>query len=101
MADVASPELNENEWRAVSVALNDAARHDFIDSEGTGVFSRMLAWFTGIEARRPLADPRLEAIRAFVCTTRARRAAAVEFVPALAKHGYNDRQIAAMALLAA
>ena len=101
MAFTASPELTENEWRAVSVALNDAAGHGYVAPDGSGPFSRLLAWFTGIEARRPLADPRLEALRAFVCTTRARRAAAVEFVPALAKHGYNDRQIAAIALLAA
>lgn len=95
------PRLNPLEWQAVSVALNDAAQCGCGSTKRPGRWARFLAWATGIEARRPLADPRLESLRAFVCAVRRRRREADALAPDLAAHGFNDRQIAALALLAA
>jgi hypothetical protein len=96
-----APALSHTEWRAVSVALNDAAdiRCGVVDKPGR--LSRLFTTLTGVEHKRPLADPRLETLRRFVCQTRATRTEASELVPALIEQGFNRAQIAALALLSA
>ncbi len=96
------PALSTAEWRAVRVAFNDAAdaRCGGITAE-PGRLSRLFTMLTGIEPKRPLADPRLETLRSFVCETRATRREASALVPALSAQGFNRAQIRALALLAA
>jgi hypothetical protein len=98
----ATPELSRLEWSAVSVALQDAAKCDCAAAEAAGrrsVIGRSLELLVGSRRPNPLADPRLEAIRRFVCTTRRRRRPAAELAPALADHGFTAAQIDAIALL--
>lgn len=97
------PQLSNLEWSAVSIALNDAAKCGCsATSGGKGAsFSSRFAEKVFGPSRLPnaLADPKLEAIRRFVCATSRRRAPAVEFVAPLAAHGFNQAQIDALALL--
>lgn len=97
------PRLSSLEWSAVSIALNDAARC------GCAATSRgrdaslpvRIAEMVFGRSQHPnaLADPKLEAIRRFVCATSRRRAPASEFVAPLAEQGFNQAQIDAIALL--
>ena len=95
------PMLSTAEWRAVSVAFNDAADVRCGVSAKQGRLSRIFTALTGIEPKRPLADARLEALRGFVCQTRSTRKEAEEMVPTLIEQGFNRAQISALALLAA
>jgi hypothetical protein len=99
MQTIAQPQLSRDEWHAVAIALNDAARAPL--AAGRGLLGRLYTALTGNAPLRPLADPRLEAIRAFVFQTRRRHALAEEQVPALLEHGFNCRQVKALALLSA
>ena len=91
------PALSRSEWQAVSIALNDAARCGCTPQDGK--LARLYRLLTGNRAAQPLADRRLEAVRSFVCATRARRRPAEAFVPALRDEGFNDGQVQALALL--
>lgn len=93
------PQLSRAEWRAVAIALDEAARAPL--AAGRGLLGRLYAWATGNEPLRPLADPRLEAVRAFVFETRRRHRPAEERIPALLEQGFNCRQVKALALLSA
>lgn len=99
------PKLSRNEWLAVSIALQDAAVWDYAPPAKRGpIRSRIDAMFralTGARPPRPLADPRLETLRAFVWATRRRRTPPRELIPALRENGFNPAQIEAVALLAA
>ncbi|MBU3078932.1 hypothetical protein [Sphingomonas quercus] len=94
------PALSQTEWKAVTVAINDAANCGCASGE-PGRLGRIFAALTGIERPKPLADPRLEALRLFVCDTRRSRKPAESLVPALIDQGYNPAQVRAIALLAA
>jgi hypothetical protein len=100
MDDAITPTLSTPEWNAVRVALADASRGCAARSE-PGRLARFVRWLTGIEPPRPLADPRLEALRTVVCESRTRRAALDDLTHRLATLGFNRRQAAAIALLAA
>lgn len=97
------PQLSNLEWSAVSIALNDAAKCGCAaTSRGNDAsFSHRFAERIFGRSRLPnaLADPKLEAIRSFVCATNRRRAPAIEFVAPLAAQGFNQAQIDAIALL--
>jgi len=54
----------------------------------------------GGQRRNRLADPGLEAIRLFVCEARRRRTVDPRLSDLLARRGFNQRQIEALALLA-
>ncbi|MFD1952119.1 hypothetical protein ACFSGX_15200 [Sphingomonas arantia] len=95
------PDLTRLEWQAVSVALNDASRCGCGTAGKPGVARRLYRALTGIEGPRPLADPRLEAVRSFVGATSRRRRIAEDHVPALHDLGFNDRQVDALARLSA
>lgn len=97
------PKLTRIEWQAVSIGLQDAAKCGCGGPAQPGSLrsrlSRLSHMLTGIEPPRPLADPRLEAVRNFVCATQRHRRPADEYAPALEQHGFNRAQIEALALL--
>jgi hypothetical protein len=98
------PQLSRTEWQAVSIGLQDAARYGCRVPPRPGSLlsglARLWRLLTGAEAPGRLADPRLEALRDFVCATRRRRRPADEVAPALLEQGFNGAQIKALALLA-
>lgn len=102
MTTTAEPILTRNEWVAVSIALQDAQRcgcpAEARDAD-PGPLRRAANFLFGSRRPTPLADPRLEAIRRFVCASRRRRKTAMEHVPPLAEHGFNQAQIDALGLL--
>ena len=99
------PKLSRIEWQAVSIGLRDAATCGCGDRPRSGSFgirlSRLWRMLTGIDGARTLADPRLEALRNFVCASQRHRRPADEYAPALEAQGYNRAQIEAIALLSA
>jgi hypothetical protein len=102
MLTSAHPILTETEWVAVSIALRDAQRCG-CDAEArdasSGGLRRMTNLLFGRRRPPPLASPRLEAIRRFVCASNRRRKLAVEHVTPLTEHGFNRAQIDALGLL--
>ncbi|HEY0271506.1 MAG TPA: hypothetical protein VGC10_11015 [Sphingomonas sp.] len=96
-----APVLSRMEWQAVAVALNDADRHPCGREAGTeGRLARALRWLTGAQAPRPLADPRLDAVRRFVCAVRGGGDRLRDLVPELKDFGYSPAQIEALRLVA-
>ena len=93
------PQLSQAEWRAVAIALKDAESLPCGVTHTAGPIRRAYHWLTGAVPTTPLADPRLEAIRGFVCDTRRHRRIATRFVQPLTEQGLNARQIDALALL--
>lgn len=100
-----TPKLSRIEWQAVSIGLQDATQCGCGDLPKPGSLrsglSRLTRMLTGIEGPRPFADPRLEAVRNFVCATQRHRRPADEFAPALLDQGFSRAQIDALALLSA
>jgi len=98
--DMASnePELSPAEWRAVSIAINDAARFACVEKREPGFFGRLYRALTGNTPPRPLADSRLEAIRSFVCAVRRHHRADPSILESL---GFNPRQVQALTMLVA
>ncbi len=100
MTLTSQPMLSRSEWKAVAIAFNDAAdRGCALPGEKSGVLGRVLGAVTGIKPLAPLADPRLEAIRGFVCDTRRHRRPADRYVPVLEAQGFSHAQVEALALL--
>ncbi|WP_294332836.1 hypothetical protein [uncultured Sphingomonas sp.] len=98
-----APQLSQIEWAAISVAFQDAADCGCSALSGTrspSLLGRIADTLFGLRRPTPLANPRLEAIRQFVCITRRQRTPAADLVPMLADHGFNPAQIEAIALLA-
>ncbi|TZG26405.1 hypothetical protein [Sphingomonas montanisoli] len=83
------------EWKVVSLAMREANSGD----ERQGWLARLFQNLTGIAPKMPLADPRLETLRRFVCKVRA-RADIADMAARLQEFGYDARQIAAVAQLA-
>ncbi len=104
MIDVQSqPHLSTAEWQAVTVALRDAERFACAAPKGAqeGRFSRLFRTLTGIERPRPLADPRLDAVRRFVCASRRNVSRAKDVAVELTAFGYSRDQIEALRIVAA
>jgi len=104
MVDVAAqPRLTTAEWQAVTVALRDVERFACAVPAGKpeGGLSKLFRALTGIEKPRPLADPRLDAIRRFVCASRRNMARAREIAGELMDFGYSRDQIEALRMVAA
>lgn len=103
MIDVKSqPHLSTAEWQAVTVALRDAERFACAAPKASeGRLSRLFRALTGIEKPRPLADPRLDAVRRFVCASRRNVARAKEVAIELTAFGYSRDQIEALRIVAA
>ncbi len=103
MVDIkAQPHLTAAEWQAVTVALRDA-EHLACGAEDKpeGRLSWLFRALTGIEQPRPLADPRLDAVRRFVCASRRNVARAREIAGELIAYGYSKDQIEALRIVAA
>lgn len=60
---------------------------------------RMVRRAAGVAPKMPLADPRLETLRRFVCRVRG-RADASDLSSRLVEYGYSQNQISAVAMLA-
>lgn len=101
--DQAQPHLTAAEWQAVAVALRDADRFACAapGDAAEGALSRLFRAITGIERPRPLADPRLDAVRRFVCASRRNMARAREIAGELLALGYSRDQIEALRIVAA
>jgi len=91
-----TPELSSLEWKVVSLAIREAAH---VEPDGQSWLGRLFHRATGIEPKMPLADPRLETLRRFVCRIR-RHADVSELKKRLADYGYSANQISAVAMLA-
>lgn len=102
MSTADEPILTTTEWAAVSVALQDAGRCGCAAAPADGGRRglRALGRFVfGNRKPTPLADPRLEAVRQFVCSSRRRRSPVAELAAPLAEHGFTRAQIDALGLL--
>ena len=95
------PALSRLEWQAVSAALTEASVSGCRAIGTPGVARRLFRKLTGDDGRRPPGDPKIEAVRSFVCETNRQRRIAEHHVPALLDHGFNYRQVDALALLSA
>jgi hypothetical protein len=93
-----APELSAIEWQTVALALNDAGTRAMVRPGGDWM-AGLWRIITGASVARPLADPRLEALRGFVCDARRRRRIDITLAEQLLQHGFNTRQIEAIALL--
>jgi hypothetical protein len=103
MQDIqAQPRLSTVEWQAVTIALRDAehAIHVAPQGQAEGRVARLFRALTGIEKARPLADPRLDAVRRFVWASRRRIAKAREIGGELRAFGYSCEQIEALRMVA-
>jgi len=102
--DFEAPQLSPLEWKVVALAMREAG------DRGCGGYappSRIRTFFravlrvlTGHPGQLPLADPRLETLRRFVCTARGRAEVASELGRKLVELGFSTRQVAAVAMLA-
>lgn len=102
MPAIAHPKLTRNEWAAVSIALQDAQRCGCAAEAGDarpGPIRRLATLVFGSRRPTPLADPRLEAVRRFVCASYRRRGGADDLARPLAAHGFSAAQIDALQLL--
>lgn len=100
-----APQLSDLEWSIVAAALDEAHRRGCTSagpaSGDQGIFARMAAGLFKRGSDEDVADPRLEAIRSFVCANGRKQASSAELATALARHGFSPAQIAALALLSA
>jgi hypothetical protein len=102
MNTIKVPTLTKTEWQAILIGLQDArlssggAAPDPVSIKGR--LQRLASLLRGVEPPRPLADPRLEALRKFAST----RAGQPESDPApnLREHGFDQSQVDAIGLLA-
>ena len=102
MTNNATPHLSQLEWAAVAVALkdaNDCGCTTEPSPEEAGIVHRAVEFLFGKRGRTPLANPRLEAIRTFVCASYRRRQPALELAKPLEDHGFNRAQIEALGRL--
>lgn len=97
----ADPALSDLEWKVVAIALREAGDGCGVrPADRGGALARFWRAVTGFEPRRPLADPRLETLRRFVCTARRRRDEATALAARLIDMGFSRRQLDAVTLLA-
>lgn len=103
MLDIAQPQLNRAEWRAVSEALVEARGCGCAAAPGSVAdrAAKLLAAVTRRVPARAAPSPRTAAISDFICATRRSRRITEDRVTALIDAGYNRAQIDAIALLAA
>jgi len=95
----ATPALSALEWKVVSLALREAGEAGCGGTRRRGWFRRVIDGSAGLRPKLPLADPRLEALRRFVCRVRD-RADVSELKPRLIELGFHPNQISAVALIA-
>jgi hypothetical protein len=98
------PNLTALEWQVVAAAFSDASGHACgggrKSSRFTSVLRRSLEALTGLRASPPLADPRLEKLRFFLCFTRDNGRPSHRIWEELLELGFSEAQVEALALLA-
>lgn len=104
MAQQHEIDLTPLEWKVIALALREAGEHGCggacQPSRFNIILKRMVNFFIGWEGTRPLADPRLETLRRFVCLSRA-RADVAELWNKLIDLGFSRGQIKAVSMLVA
>jgi hypothetical protein len=103
-ARAARPHLTAREWQAVAAAFSDASGHacgrQGKPSRLSAGLRRLIGALTGLRAPPPLADPRLEKLRFFLCFTRDHGRPSERVWKELLELGFSEPQIEALALLA-
>ncbi|WP_232475827.1 hypothetical protein [Flavisphingomonas formosensis] len=102
--DFEAPQLSPLEWKVVALALREAGDRGcggYTPPSRVGTFFRsVLRILTGYQGQLPLADPKLETLRRFVCTARGHAEAAADLGRKLVELGFSKGQVAAVAMLA-
>ena len=98
-SDLATPSLSALEWKVVTLAMREAGEAGAGGTRRRGWFGRMIDGTTGNRPKLPLADPRLETLRRFVCKVRD-RADVSELKNRLVEYGFHPKQISAVAMIA-
>jgi len=93
-----APPLSALEWKVVSLAMREAGERA-CGAGRRGWLGRLFGAASGFRPKLPLADPRLETLRRFVCTIRD-RADGSELRHRLIEFGFHPGQISAVAMLA-
>ncbi len=100
----ARPSLTALEWQVVAAAFSDASGHSCGSarkpSRLVAAFHGMIRAVTGLRPPQPLADPRLEKLRYFLCFTRDHGRPSQRTWNELLELGFNEAQVEALALLA-
>jgi hypothetical protein len=98
------PNLTALEWQVVAAAFSDASGHACGSgrkpSRLTSAWRHALEALTGLRASPPLADPRLEKLRFFLCFTRDKGRPSQRIWQELLELGFSEAQVEALALLA-
>jgi len=97
--DAAAPTLSALEWKVVSLAMREAGENGCGAGKRGHWLSRLIARGGGVRPKLPLADPRLETLRRFVCRLQ-NRADVSELSNRLVELGYHPTQISAVAMVA-
>ncbi|SNS38305.1 hypothetical protein SAMN06295912_105152 [Sphingomonas laterariae] len=93
--------LSALEWQVIGLAIREASRIGGGRIFAASRWRRLASLLTGSEALRPLADPRLETLRSFVCAVRNGHKLAERLATKLLDQGYSSDQVSAVRLLAA
>lgn len=101
IADAPLAAFSALEWKVVTIALREAAHWGGGRVQAATRWRQVMGWFTGQESVRPLADPRLEALRSFVCAVRSGHRMAERCAARLVECGFDGDQISAVRTLAA
>ncbi|HZU65175.1 MAG TPA: hypothetical protein VFF98_15920 [Novosphingobium sp.] len=96
--NAAAPALPRDIALAAFIGAQDAARcgcrEPAAPREELGWSSRLLLWLLGDNRPRPLANPRLEAVRRFACATRAGHKPGIALVSELHNLGLQPAHLA-------
>ena len=95
----ATPPLSALEWKVVTLAMREAGEAGAGGTRRRGWLRRMIDGGAGLRPKLPLADPRLEALRRFVCRVRD-RADVSDLKRSLVELGFHPNQISAVAMIA-
>ena len=97
--------LSKTEWQVVALGLRDATTLGWDQTlTQDGLRARLANLFrvlAGSRSGKPLANPKLEALRQFVSATRRHHKPARQLAPTLLAHGYGQADVENLGLLAA
>ena len=92
--------LTREDWMAARIGAQDAGIHGCrqpaVPRGELGLVARGLVWLLGEQGPRPLANPRLEAVRRFACATRAGNQPGVALVSELHRLGVQPQHLVAL-----
>ncbi|WP_380876811.1 hypothetical protein ACFB49_10220 [Sphingomonas sp. DBB INV C78] len=91
--------LDRLEWQALAIGLREAEACGCGGVAPPSRLSRLWTFLTGREAIRPLADPRLETLRRFVCRLHWNSPDTEAIGRELVAMGYSRNQVTAIAAL--